>query len=166
MRDRPTILAIVLIAALATTGCGPGDPAESGPIDWPRVAARDLNCANDTVKLIGSPDTGDIDGDGTADFFVTMRCTSPEHPDDAPGQLEVFKGGTPRDNPTRLAVIVRNWENYQLTGCVSLTEGKAYTRATKDGTAIVRGAQLVPHGKQKRVEAFDSGNRDQIAGCS
>ena len=165
MRHRSTVLAAALLATLAVTGCEPPGSAPPDEVDWPRVAGRDLNCADDTVEVVGDVDRYDIDQDGEPDHFVTMRCKRADGSRTEPGQLEVFKGGTPRDNPARLAVIVRNWQEFQLSGCVSFAQGKAYTRGVDGETEAVWGAHYVSVGKTKRVVGFRSDDTAQIAGC-
>jgi hypothetical protein len=163
MRSRSTVLVAVLLTALTTTGCE--QAGASAPPDWPTVAGRDLNCATEPALLIGDVDTYDIDRDGTPDFFVTMQCPSADGSRSEPGQLEVFRGGTPRENPVRLTVVVHNWQHYHLTGCVGFAHGKAFTRGTKGGTEVVWGARQVTKGKRKQVEGFAAKDEDDVTGC-
>ncbi len=107
------------------------------PTDWPGVAGRDLNCADDRAGLVEPVGNYDIDGDGVADQFVTMRCRARKGAGPEPGQLEVFRGGSPRDNPKRMAVLVRNEQGLQLSGCLSFVGDKVFIPAVDDGKRVV-----------------------------
>ncbi|GAA2714228.1 hypothetical protein [Actinoplanes palleronii] len=159
MRLRSSVLTAAVIAALTMTGCDDAAP------DWPRVAGRDLNCANDTVEVVGKVVDYDIDRDGTEDHFVTMRCTTGEGAATQPGQLEVFRGGTPADNPARLAVIVRNWQNLQLSGCMTFNGEQAFTSGTDGRTTVVWAARWNPGAKPQRLEVTKWPDPGQLAGC-
>ena len=82
-----------------------------------------------------------------------------------PGQLEVFKGGTPRDNPTRLAVIVHTSMNLRLTGCVTFAGLEAFTRGENGETTTVWGAHRTTKGKKKVLEGYVYKEPSQLAGC-
>ena len=165
MRHRSTVLAAALIAALATTGCEPPGTAKPAPTDWVKVANRDMNCFGVAAEVVGGVDEYDIDQDRIPDQFVTMRCKPAAGSRTQPGQLEVFKGGTPRGNPTRLAVIVHHSQRLLLTGCVTFAGLQAFTRGETGETTAVWGAHWIPDGKKKSLVGYEYKNRSQLAGC-
>jgi hypothetical protein len=57
--------------------------------------------------------------------------TRPEH-----GQLEVFLGGSDRDNPARIAVMVRNSEGMTLDDCVVFRGDHAFTDDVTGKSAV------------------------------
>jgi hypothetical protein len=149
------------------TGCrAPGSPGSGNP-DWQTAVGRDLNCADDRIKVIGGrADEHDIDGDGTKDFFVTMRCTSTAPGSPKHSQLEVFRGGSDPANPTRLAVIVRAWQGYELTGCVAYVEGRIYTLGRKGAAEQIWEVWLDTSGEVDHVVGGPSEKREKIIGCA
>ncbi|MFI7540764.1 hypothetical protein [Actinoplanes sp. NPDC049599] len=165
MRHRSIVLAASLLAALTTTGCEPPGTREPAATDWRKVADRDLNCPGGAAEVFGGVDEYDIDQDRILDQFVTMRCRTAAGSPAAPGQLEVFKGGTAPDNPTRLAVIVHHGQNLRLTGCVTFAGLEAFTRGANGETTAVWGAHWVAAGKKKRLAGYEYRNPGQLAGC-
>ena len=163
MRRRSPALLAALVAALAVTGC-PAAASPDEPTDWPGVAGRDLNCADDRAGLVEPVGNYDIDGDGVADQFVTMRCRAHGDAGPEPSQLEVFRGGSSRDNPARMAVIIRNRQGLRFDGCLSFVGRQVFIPAVERGKRVVWVASW--NGKEKRMKTERHVDSAPITGCS
>jgi hypothetical protein len=84
--------------------------------------------------LIGEDDHYDITDDRKEEAFVTMKC--PESPF---GQMEVYQGGTDRNHPVRLAVIIHRQGGILLNDCVYLRDRRAIVRGAIGTTPTVLG---------------------------
>ena len=163
MRRRSPALLAALVAALAVSGCSAYLTPDE-PIDWLSVAGRDLNCDDDAVELVAPVADYDIDGDGVADQFVTMRCRPHGDAGPEPSQLEVFRGGSSRDNPARMAVIIRNRQGLRFDGCLSFVGRQVFIPAVERGKRVVWVASW--NGKEKRMKTERHADSAPITGCS
>jgi hypothetical protein len=145
MRHRSPLFAAALIAAFAA-GCTPLGRADLRGVDWATVAGPDLNCQGDTVNVIGA-DYHDIDEDNIDEAFVTMQCAAD---DKAPGQLEVFQGGTPRDNPTRISVVVHESQSIRLGSHVMFVGDQVFAKGVVVGSHHTRVVTASWQGKDKK----------------
>jgi hypothetical protein len=165
MRPSP-VLAVILLTLLAAGCDNGGKSAVPADPDWRVVAARDLNCADDKIEVLADHDDSDVNTDRTPDHIVTMRCVSADRAHPQPGQLEVFAGGSPVANPTRLGVLVRNWQHLQVSGCVAVTGGVIYAEVVDtQGLPRVWASHWTGSGTDRRLVGAPSTDWTQVSGC-